>query len=120
MKRVFRHFSRAHLYIFFGFYLAFAGFTFLVLTRQSESDWRENWNMAATIGAVSGQLTGAIARQFQSCCWQLSLSLLPCCGAFLLAGFVFQLVPIPIRSIERPPSGCWRGVLGFSAGLLAE
>jgi hypothetical protein len=50
MKRVFRHFSRKHFYLFLGFYVVFAGFTFFVLSRRSESDWRYNLSMAATAG----------------------------------------------------------------------
>jgi hypothetical protein len=103
MKRVLQHFSRKHLYVFLGFYLVFAGFTLFVLSRQSASDWRENWNVAATIGSVSGPFTGAIARHFQPCCWRFSVGLFPCCAAFLLGGIVLQCValPLPWPSVER-------------------
>ena len=101
MKDVFQHFSRKHGYVFLAFYLAFAGWTFFVLSRQSASDWRDNWNVAATVGSLSGPLTGAIARHFQSCCWQCSVTLFPYCAAFLLGGFTFQFVPIPWEAGQR-------------------
>lgn len=101
MKSVFRHFSRKHLYIFLAFYAIFAAFTLFALSQQSPADWRDNWNLAATIGSLSGPFTGAIARHFQTCCWQFSLMLSPYCGAVLLAGLVFQFVPIPWQSFER-------------------
>ena len=77
MKNVFQHFSLKHGYVFLGFYLAFASLTLFVLSRQSASDWRDNWNVAATVGSLSGPFTGAIARGFQKCCWQFSLTLFP-------------------------------------------
>ena len=101
MKDVFQHFSRKHGYVFLAFYLAFACWTFFVLSRQSASDWRDNWNVAATVGSLSGPLTGAIARHFQSCCWQWSVTLLPYCAEFLLGGFTFQFVPIPWEAGQR-------------------
>lgn len=99
--RLFRHFTRKHLYAFLGFYLVFAGFTFLILTRQSESDWQNSWNLAATAGAISGPFTGAIARQFQSCCLEFSVRLLPYCVLSLLGGILFQFVPLKPKRYER-------------------
>jgi len=101
MKDVFQHFSRKHGYVFLAFYLALACWTFFVLSRQSASDWRDNWNVAATVGSLSGPLTGAIARHFQSCCWQWSVTLLPYCAGLLLGGFAFQFVPIPWEAGQR-------------------
>ena len=101
MKDIFQHFSRKHGYVFLAFYLALACWTFFVLSRQSASDWRDNWNAAATVGSLSGPFTGAIARHFQSCCWQWSVTLLPYCAAFLLGGFAFQFVPIRWEAGQR-------------------
>jgi hypothetical protein len=98
---VFQHFNRKHAYVFLGFYLAFACLTFFVMSRQSASDWRENWNVAASVGCLSGPFTGAIARHFQSCCWQFSVSLLPYSAAFLLGGIAFQFVPLPGQVVQR-------------------
>jgi hypothetical protein len=113
MKHVFQHFNRKHGYVFLGFYLAFACLTLFVLSRQPASDWRDNWNMAATVGSLSGPFTGAIARHFQSCCWQFSVSLFPYCAVFLLGGFAFQLVPIPWQAAQG-----WLRLVVWSIGLL--
>lgn len=99
MRRLFNHFSRVHLYLFLGFYVAFAAVTFLALNAGSVSDRRENWIVAATLGAVSGPFTGAIARHFQSCCLQFSLSA-PDCVAFG-AGVLFQIVTLPFQRFAR-------------------
>lgn len=122
MKSRRTRFTRAHLYIFVSFYLAFAGFTAWVLSRQSESDRRENWNVAATLGTVSGPFTGAIARRFQSCCWKFSLSIFPYCAAVLAVGVMSQLVPMPAPSIEKPLRlTLWSlGLLGWFAGAVVS
>ncbi|HYG34348.1 MAG TPA: hypothetical protein VEC99_06165 [Clostridia bacterium] len=118
MKSFYRHFNRMHLYVFLGFYLLFAGLTLFALARQSKSDWRSNWNTAATIGAITGPFTGAIARQFQGCCLGFSLKLFPYCAAFLVGGITLQLVPLPFRSLERPTRMLlWCvGLFGWFAG----
>ncbi len=87
--------GRTHLFIFLAGYLLFAGLTAFVLSRQSPSDRRENQNVAATVGAVSGPFTGAIARNLQSCCLRFSVTLLPYCAGVAIAGLAFQFVPLP-------------------------
>jgi hypothetical protein len=111
-------FGRAHLGIFLGFYLAFAGFTAFVLSQQSVSDRRENRNVAAVVGSVSGPFTGAIARNLQSCCWRFSLQLFPWCAALLAVGTVLQVVPLPfVRGERLVRLGAWCvGCLGWFGG----
>ncbi len=115
-------FTRKHLYTFLGFYAVFAGLTLYVLSQQSVSDWRDNWNVAATVGSFSGPFTGAIARHFQSCCWRFSIGLLPYCAAFLAGGVVFQFVPMGRPSVERPIRlGAWIiGLLGWFGGAVVS
>src|SRR5436305_14302722 len=122
MKRVLQQFNRKHLYIFLGLYLVFAGFTFFVLSQQSASDWRGNWNVAATVGSVSGPFTGAIARHFQSCCWQFSVTLFPYCALFLGVGVLAQIVPLPFQRFEhtvRLTFWCI-GLVGWFGGALVS
>src|SRR4051812_25364098 len=95
MQRLFHNFNRVHLYVFLGFYFAFAALTFFILNAGSESDRCESQIAAATLGTVSGPFTGAIARHFQSCCWQFSLTLFPYCALFLAAGVIAQIIPLP-------------------------
>ena len=117
-KHLFQHFSRAHLYIFLGFYLAFAALTFFVLNAGSVSDRRENAITTATIGVVSGPFTGAMARHFQSCCLEFSLSLFPYCALILGIGVFFQMVPLPFQRFARPTRLIlWiLGLLGWFGG----
>lgn len=122
MRRALQYFSRAHLYAFLGFYLAFAVLTFFVLNSGSVSDRRENAIAAATIGVVSGPFTGAIARHFQSCCLQFSLSILPWCALFLGVGVLFQIVPLPFQRFARTTRmTLWcLGLLGWFGGALVS
>lgn len=122
MRCRWRHFDRVHLYIFLGFYLVFAALTFLALNAGSESDRRENQIAAATLGAIFGPFTGAIARNFQSCCWQFSVTLFPFCALFLGAGVLFQMIPLPFRRFERPVRiALWGiGLLGWFGGALVS
>jgi hypothetical protein len=122
MHRLFHNFSRAHLYVFLGFYLAFAALTFFALNAGSASDRRENHIAAATIGAVSGPFTGAIARHFQSCCWRFSLTLFPYCALFLGAGVLSQIVSLPLKRFERTVRlTFWCiGLLGWFGGALVS
>lgn len=122
MRSPFQHFNRAHLYVFLGFYLVFAALTFFILNSGSVSDRRENAILAATIGVVSGPFTGAIARHFQSCCLDFSLSILPWCAAFLGAGVLFQEVPLPFQRFAHATRlTLWcLGLLGWFGGALVS
>jgi hypothetical protein len=120
VQHLFRNFSRAHLYLFIGFYVAFAVLTFLALNAGTESDRRQNQIVTATIGAVSGPFTGAIARQFQSCCWKFSLAVFPYSALILGAGVICQIIPLPFRRLERAVRlTLWCiGLLGWFGGAL--
>lgn len=109
---------KTHLRIFVGFYLVFAVMTFLVLSQGNGSDRRSNAVAAATLGAVSGPLTGAIARNFQSCCLRFSLAVLPYSALALGIGFLLQIIPLPIGRAEKPVRlALWCiGVLGWFGG----
>ena len=122
MRHLLQNFSRVHMYIFLGFYLAFAALTFFAFNAGSESDRRDHGMAAATIGAVSGPFTGAIARRFQSCCLQFSFSIFPYCALFLGVGVVFQIVPLPFQRFARAARlTLWcLGLLGWFGGVLVS
>jgi hypothetical protein len=122
MSHLFQYFSRVHLYVFLGFYIAFAAATFFVLNAGSASDRRDNAIAAATIGVVSGPFTGAIARHFQSCCLQFSLSISLCCALALGAGVLFQIVPLPFQRFTHAARlTLWcLGLLGWFGGALVS
>lgn len=116
-----RSFDRGHLTIFLVLYALFAGLTLLVLWQQSPSDWKGNWNTAATLGAVTGPFTGAIARHFQGCCLKASLSLFPYCLIFLLGGAALQLIPRHTGAWRPIRLSLWTlGLLGWFGGSLVS
>lgn len=121
-RRLFHRFGRVHLYLFLGFYLTFAGLTFLILNSGSESDRRERAILTATVGAVSGPFTGAIARNFQPCCLKFSIAIVPYCALLLGVGIVFQIVPLPFQRLAgatRLTLWCI-GLLGWFGGVLVS
>jgi len=120
MRRVFGNFTRTHLFIFLGFYIVFAGLTALVLNLQSESDRREAPIVSATLGSISGPFTGAIARHYQSCCLEFSMSIFPYSAALLGIGVLAQIVAMPWKCCERSMRlVAWcLGLLGWFGGVL--
>ena len=61
----------------------------------STSDDHQGLIFLTTLSTILGPMTGAIARNCQSCCLAFSLSLLPYCGAFLIAGTLPQFIKLP-------------------------
>ena len=115
-------FTRAHLRAGLAFYLVFAAITFFLLSRQRPGDWRDHWNVAATIGCVSGPFTGAIARGFQSCCWRFSVGLFPYCAGLLFGAAAFQFLPLPVQprwSVLRLAVWCVGLLSWFGGGLVS-
>lgn len=120
MRHPFRHFTRTHLFILLGFYIVFAALTALVLNLQSESDRREAPIVSATLGSISGPFTGAIARHYQSCCWDFSMSIFPYSAALLGIGVLAQIVAMPWKCCERTMRlTAWcLGLLGWFGGIV--
>lgn len=124
MKRMFHRFTKAHLWILLGFYIAFAALSLLLLLPGSLSGRGDTLtrSLTASVGSFSGPFTGAIARGFQSCCLQFSLSLCPYCGSILGIGLLFQFVPLHFGRFEhRFRLTMWSlGFLGwFGGGLIS-
>ena len=65
-------YSTAQLYTFLVFALIFSAFTGWLLWQQSPADFRDNHNWTATLLAVSGPFTGALARPTEADCWRMS------------------------------------------------
>jgi len=121
IERLFPYFSRLHGRIFLGFYLVFAVLAFLVLLPGSLSGHGDSLGLsvAASVAAVTGPFTGAIARGGQSCCLHFSLRVLPFCAAAFTGGLLFQIVPLPVGRMEhRIRISMWcLGLLGWFAGI---
>ena len=86
------HFTKAHLFVFLGIWLSFTALTCWIAEHGIEQDSHRKLVILTTLGTILGPMTGAIARNCQSCCLAFSFSLLPYCGAFLAAG------TLPMRS----------------------
>ena len=89
--------TRIHFNILLVFIIVFTAFTAFCMSQQSIGDRRDSNNISATLLTATGPFTGAIARNFQSCCWQFSLRLAPYCGTILMLGIAAQFVPLPFR-----------------------
>jgi hypothetical protein len=92
------YFTRAHLWVFAVIWGGFTVLTFLIVNAGADQGGGRLFVIALTTAAtISGPMTGAVARDFQSCCFEFSLSLLPYCGAILFVGVAAQLVKWPFQ-----------------------
>ncbi len=73
--------------------LFFSGWTFLI-TFEGVDEGPEHLGrvVRATIGTITGPLTGAIARDFQRCCTRFSLTVMIYCAPALVIGVAAQFV----------------------------
>lgn len=91
-----RRFGLFHIVIFAVLWFSFTALTYAAVSGGLSNASRERGLVAmTTLGTITGPMTGAICRRFQSCCLQVSLSLLPYAGAGLLIGVLFQWLPLP-------------------------
>ena len=98
---------RWHAWTAVALWLAFSGLTLLlVLSGLDRATERPRTVIATTAATALGPMTGAVSRDFQSCCVNFSVSLLPYCLVGLLAGLAVQLI-VPARG---PASGAVRAV----------
>jgi hypothetical protein len=88
MKTIENHFTRYHLFVFLGIWLCFTGLTYWIAEHGIEHYDHNRLVCLATCGTILGPMTGAISRNFQSCCLKFSLDLLPYCAAFLVIGAI--------------------------------
>lgn len=85
--------TRVHIIVFACLLALFMVLTFLItnagVVSHSEHDARV---LQATIGTITGPLTGAISRGFQRCCLKFSLTVMIYCAPFLLVGVLAQFI----------------------------
>jgi hypothetical protein len=105
LRRCFPYFTRVHRRLLFGFYLVFAGLTFLLMLPGAISGHGEPVTNAvvASLLAFSGPFTGVISRGHYACpsCRSFTITLLPYCSTILGAGFLLQLMPPPVMRLAR-------------------
>lgn len=94
MKFIENSLSRKHVAIFAAIWLLFAIVTFFITNAGLDDKGRV---LLTTAGTVLGPMTGALARDWQSCCLQFSLGLLPYCGPALIGAVAFQFIPLPLK-----------------------
>ncbi len=90
------HLTKWHAIVFAGLLALFMTVTF-----QATGGWNNYppssgvHSLEATLGAITGPLTGAISRGFQSCCLKASLTLMAYCAPVLFVGCVMQFIRLP-------------------------
>jgi hypothetical protein len=95
MKVLQNNFAKAHLFVFLGIWLGFTALTYWIAEHGIDQDNHRKLVVLTTLGTILGLMTGAISRDFQSCCLAFSLSLLPYCGAFLVGGTLPLVIKLP-------------------------
>ena len=114
MKWMRSRFSRWHLWTALILWFLFSGLTLWMVTDGlDDADEKPLTVAATTLGTVLGPMTGAISRNYQSCCTRFSLSLLPYCLGGLVAGALAQVV-VPRRPAWLLPIR----VIAWIAGLV--
>jgi len=85
--------TRIHIAVFTAIWASFTVLTFLVTNAGVDKGSEHNARVVqATLGTITGPLTGAISRGFQSCCLRFSLSVMAFCAPVLLMGIAIQFV----------------------------
>ncbi len=97
MRLIENHFTKSHFAVFLGIWLCFTAWTYWIAAHGIEQYNHDRLVTLTTLGTILGPVTGAISRDFQSCCLAASLSLLPYCGAFLILGTAPLFVRLPLR-----------------------
>ena len=107
-------FSRWHAGTALVLWLGFSILTLAIMLAASDNTSDRPLTIAATTACTAlGPMTGAVSRDFQGCCLEFSLWLLPYCLAGVLLAVLVQVLV--------PPSGPWLRALRllvWVAGLL--
>lgn len=91
-------FGTAHIAIFAVLWSGFTILTYMAVSSGLTNASQERGLVViTTLGTISGPMTGAISRRYQSCCLQASLALLPYAAVGLMVGVFFQWLPLPDR-----------------------
>ena len=115
--------KRTHVIVFAVMLLLFMALTFLI-TNAGVDDGPEHHTRVflATVGTITGPLTGAIARGFQECCLRFSLTVMAYWAPFLFIGWAAQFIHLPDRKWLRATRMCvWTvgWLVWFMGGILS-
>lgn len=103
--------TKTHVMVFACLLVIFSILTFLITNAGVDKGSEHNARvLQATVGTISGPLTGAISRGFQGCCLKFSLTLMAYCAPVLLVGVLAQMVSLPEKK--------WLGVVRMCLWIL--
>ncbi len=112
-----------HLVIFAMLWCCFTLLTYAAVSGGlTNASQERGLVLLTTVGTISGPMTGAISRRFQSCCLESSLALLPYAAAGLLFGTAFQCLPLPnCRGWETLRLSLWGlgWIVWFGSGIVS-
>ncbi len=97
MKMIENHLTKNHLFVFLFIWLCFTALNYWIAEHGIEQYDHRRLVVLTTLGTILGPMTGAISRDCQSCCLNFSLSLLPYCAAFLVAGTIPLFIKFPFK-----------------------
>jgi hypothetical protein len=87
--------TRPHLGVFLGLLAVFSLLTAMAVAEGADDGHRVARVAGTTAGTILGPFTGALARDWQSCCTRFSLFLLPWAGGALALGVALQVARRP-------------------------
>ncbi len=88
--------TKWHLVSFEVLLVLFSVFTCLIVYTGSDDNAEHTTRVIkTTLGTITGPMTGAIARDFQSCCVDFSLSLMGFCAPLLTLTILAQFIRLP-------------------------
>jgi len=92
-----RRCSQLQVWVALILFLAIAGLTFSFAVRQ----YPLRAAAATSLSVALGPMAGAVVRNYQGCCLDFSLMLLPYCAAGLMGAFAVQLIVPPRGWVTR-------------------
>lgn len=96
MKYMKNNFTKTHLILFVVIFVTFTVLTFLATNAGVDRGADHNTRVfQTTIGVITGPMTGAISRGFQSCCTRCSLILLCYSAPILIFCISIQFLALP-------------------------
>ena len=113
----------SHKLTFTVVFSIFTALTYLLTDAGIDPGKEHNTRVVqTTLGTITGPMTGAIARGFQSCCLKFSLFLMMFCAPMLIIGIGLQYVRLPDKIwVKVIRMFCW--VLGwliwFGGGIVS-
>ena len=91
MKYVGNYMGKTQVVIFAVLFVVFTVWTYLITDAGvDDGPTHDTRVFQATVGTITGPLTGAISRGFQGCCLEFSLDVMKYCGPILVLGVLAQ------------------------------